>query len=51
MTPVAGVLDDSFSQLTPLRGVAVQARQRTLAGTVSVLCSQAGRYGYSAERA
>jgi hypothetical protein len=30
-------------------GVAVQARQSTLAGTVSILCSLAGRYGYSAE--
>jgi hypothetical protein len=38
-----------FSQLTPLSGVAVQARQSTLAGTVSILCSLAGRYGHSAE--
>jgi hypothetical protein len=30
--PVAGVLDEPYSQLTPLSGVAVQARQ---AGTVS----------------
>jgi hypothetical protein len=30
---VAGVLDEPFSQLTPLCGVAVQARQSTQAGT------------------
>ncbi len=30
--PVAGVLDESYSQLTPLSGVAVQARQSTYAG-------------------
>ncbi len=28
-TPVAGVLDEPYSQLTPLSGVAVQARQST----------------------
>jgi hypothetical protein len=27
--PMAGVLDESYSQLTPLSGVAVQARQST----------------------
>jgi hypothetical protein len=27
--PVAGVLDEPFSHLTPLSGVAVQARQPT----------------------
>jgi hypothetical protein len=48
---VAGVLDELYSQLTPLSGVAAQARQSTSAGTVSILCSLAGRYGYSAERA
>ncbi len=45
VTTVAGVLDEPFSHLTLLRRVAVQARQ---AGTVSTLCSLAGRYGYSA---
>jgi hypothetical protein len=38
-TPVASVLDEDYSQLTPLNGVAVQARQSTSAGTVSILCS------------
>jgi hypothetical protein len=42
---VAGVLDKPYSQLTQLIGVAVQARQ---AGTVSILCSLGGRYGYFA---
>jgi hypothetical protein len=28
-TDVAGVLDEPYSQLTPLRGVAIQARQST----------------------
>ncbi len=49
--PVAGVLDEQYSQRTPLSGVAVQARQSTEAGRVSILCSLAGRYGYSAEPA
>ncbi len=49
--PVAGVLDESYSQLTPLSGVTVQARQSTKAGTVSILCSLAGQYGYSAKKA
>ncbi len=44
---VAEVLDKPYSQLTPLSGVAVQARQ----STVFLLCNLAGRYGYSAERA
>ncbi len=35
---VAGVLDEPYSQLTPLSGVAVQARQSTQAGTVFILC-------------
>ncbi len=48
---VAGVLDEPYSQLIPHCGVAVQARQSTSAGTVSILCSLAGRYGYSAELA
>jgi hypothetical protein len=49
---VAGVLDEPFYQLTPLSGVAVQARQSesTNAGTVSILCSLTGRYSYSSER-
>ncbi len=46
--PEAGLLDEPYSQLS---GVAVQARQSTFAGTVSILCSLAGRYVYSAERA
>ncbi len=46
-TAVAGVLDELYSQLTPLSGVAVQARQ----SNVSILRCLAGRYGYSAERA
>ncbi len=45
VSPVAGVLDDQLS------GVAVQARQFYIAGTVSILCSLSGRYGYPAERA
>ncbi len=48
---VAGVLDKLYSWLTTLSGVAVQARQSTWAGTVSIPCSMAGRYGYSAELA
>jgi hypothetical protein len=53
---MAGVLDEPNSQLNPLSGVAVQARQSTVhrleqAGTVSILGSLAGRYGYSAKRA
>ncbi len=48
---LAGVLDEPYSQLTQLSVVAVQPRQPTLAGTVSILCSLAGRYGYSAELA
>jgi hypothetical protein len=44
--PVAGVLDKPHSQLTPLRGVALQARQSTYIGwnpvQVSILCSLAG---------
>jgi hypothetical protein len=50
--PVGGVLDEPFSQLTPLSGgAAVQARQSIQARTVSILCSLAGRYSYSAELA
>jgi hypothetical protein len=49
--PVAGVLDEPFSQLTPLSGGAVPACQSTFAGTVSNLCSLEVRQGYSAERA
>jgi hypothetical protein len=45
---VAGVSDEPYSQLIPLSGVVLQARQ---AGTVSILCSLAARYGYSAELA
>jgi hypothetical protein len=48
---VAGVLGEPYSQLLPLSGVAVQARQSTQAGTVSILCSLVGRYGYYAELA
>ncbi len=49
---VAGALDEPYSQLTPLSGVVVQARQSTKARTaVSSLCSLVGRYGYSAELA
>jgi hypothetical protein len=36
---VAEVLDELYSQLSPLSRVAVQARQSTEAGTVSILCS------------
>jgi hypothetical protein len=50
-SPVAGVLDELYSQLTPLSGVAVEARLSTQAGTMSILCSLAGRHGYSAEPA
>jgi hypothetical protein len=46
---VAGVLDEPYSQLNPLSGVAVQGRQFTYARTVSILCSLAGLYDYSAE--
>ncbi len=47
---VAGVLDEPFSQLIPLCGVSVQARQSTYAGTVSILSTLAGQHGgYSAE--
>ncbi len=46
---VVGVLDKPYSQLIPLSGVAVQARQSTLTGTGSILCSLAGQYGNSAE--
>jgi hypothetical protein len=42
---VAGVLDEPYSQLTPLSGVAVQARQTTKAGTVSRLSYVAWRAG------
>ncbi len=39
---MAEVLDEPYSQLIQLSGVAVQARpQSTLAGTVSILCSMA----------
>jgi hypothetical protein len=48
---VAEVLDEPFSQLTPLSAVAVQVRRSILAGTVSILCSLAGQYGHSAELA
>jgi hypothetical protein len=48
---VVEVLDEPYSKQTPLSGVVVQVRQSTLAGTESILCSLAGRYGYSAERA
>ncbi len=34
---VAGVLDEPYSQLIPLSGVALQARQITQAGTVSTV--------------
>ncbi len=43
--PVAGVLDEPYSQLIPHSRVAVQARQSTKAVIVSILCSLAGRYG------
>jgi hypothetical protein len=39
------------SQLIPFSDVAVQARQSTKAGTMPILCSLAGRHGYSAELA
>jgi hypothetical protein len=48
---VTGVLDEPYNHLAPLSGVAVQARQSTKAGTVSILRSLAVRYGYSPERA
>jgi len=44
--PVAGVLDEPFSQLTPLSPPAYIGWNRA-----HLLCSLAGRYGYSAERA
>ncbi len=51
-SPVAGVLDEPYSQLTAqLSSSTVQARQYTYAGTVSILCSLAGRYNYSYELA
>jgi hypothetical protein len=40
-----------FSQLSPLSGFAVPARQATKDGHGSSLCGLAGRYGDSAERA
>jgi len=49
--PVAGVLDESYSKLSPLSGVVVQARQSIIGWNSVILCSLAGRYGYSAERA
>ncbi len=42
---VAGVLDEPYSQLTPLSGVAVQARESTQAATVSILQYVAWRAG------
>jgi|688.fasta_scaffold1227670_1 hypothetical protein len=48
-SPMAGVLDEPYSQLTPRSRVAAQVRQSTYAGNVSNLCFLAGRYGYSAE--
>jgi hypothetical protein len=50
---VAGVLDEPYSQLTPLSGVAVQPADslHRLEPCPSYLCSLAGRYGYSDERA
>jgi hypothetical protein len=47
---VAGVLDEPFNQLTPLSGVVVQAANPNRLEP-SILCSLAGRYGYSAEMA
>jgi hypothetical protein len=41
-TSVAEVLDEPYSQLNPLSGVAVQGRQYTKAGTVSVVAWRAG---------
>jgi hypothetical protein len=51
LSPVTEVLDEPFSQLTPLSGVAVQACQCTWAETVFILCRLSGRFGYSAELA
>jgi hypothetical protein len=48
---VAGVLDEPYSQLIPLSGVAVQARKSSWTGIVSNFCSLEGRYGYCAELA
>jgi hypothetical protein len=48
MNSVAGVLDEPYSQLSPLSGVAIKTRQSTSAGTVSIQWSLAGRYGDSA---
>ncbi len=48
---IGGSFRRTYSQLIPISGVAVQARQSMEAGTVSILCSLAGRYGYSAEQA
>ena len=42
---MAGVLDEPYSQLSPLSGVAVQARQSTKAGAVSILQYVAWRAG------
>jgi hypothetical protein len=50
LRPVTVVLGEPYSQLSPVSRVAVQGRQSTLAGTVSILCSLAGRlwaYGYT----
>jgi hypothetical protein len=48
----AGVLDEPYSQLTPLSGVAGQtASLLVYICPVSILCSLAVRYGDSAERA
>jgi hypothetical protein len=44
-----GVLDEHLSELSPLSDVAVHARQGW--NRAQILCSLAGRYGYSAERA
>jgi hypothetical protein len=51
---VAGVLDEPHSQVNPLSGVAVQGSQSTvqsLKPCPSFICSLAGQYGYSGERA
>jgi hypothetical protein len=48
---VAGVINEPYSQLIHLSVIAVQAGQSTLAGPVSIICSLAGQYGYSAELA
>ncbi len=52
--PVAVVLDEPFSQLIPLTWMALEARLASLhrlEPCPSILCSLAGRYGYSAELA